>query len=443
MKQNIFSSIVLAAGSGSRMRSSTPKVLHKVGGETLIGHVLTTLKKAGSQSICLVTAPGMDLVRDSLSSIDHAIQETPLGTAHAVLAAEKQIASYKNNILILCGDTPLITEETVSCVLKKGQDHDVVILGMHDYSENSYGRIITDEKGSVEKIIEVRDCGEEDLKITLCNSGILLVRHEIALSLLKKIENKNTKKEFYLTDLIKIARKEGLSVGVVEGDVEELQGINTQAELAEAEASFQKRKKKELLEKGVTFMDPKTVYLSHDTQISSDVLIEPHVFIGAGVTLHSGVHIRAFSYLEGAIVHENSVIGPFARIRPETVVGEKCKIGNFVEIKKTTLGENTKVSHLTYLGDAVLGDSVNVGAGTITCNYDGYLKHKTVIEDHVFVGSNTALVAPVTLEKGSMIGAGSVITKDVKQGEIALSRPSQKNIRDGSKRFHSKYSKKK
>ncbi|MDC0348857.1 bifunctional UDP-N-acetylglucosamine diphosphorylase/glucosamine-1-phosphate N-acetyltransferase GlmU [Alphaproteobacteria bacterium] len=443
MKQNIFSSIVLAAGSGSRMRSSTPKVLHKVGGETLIGHVLTTLKKAGAESICLVTSPDMGLVRNSLPSIDHAIQETPLGTAHAVLAAEKKISSYKNNILVLCGDAPLITEETIKSVLKKGQDHDVVILGMHTSSKNSYGRIITDEKGSVEKTIEVRDCGEEELKITLCNSGILLVRHDIALPLLKKINNANTKKEFYLTDLVKIARKEGFSVGVVEGDEEELQGINTQAELAEAEEAFQKRKKKELLENGVTFMDPKTVYLSHDTQISSNVLIEPHVFIGAGVILHSGVHIRAFSYLEGVVVHENSVIGPFARIRPETVVGEKCKIGNFVEIKKTTLGENTKVSHLTYLGDAILGSSVNVGAGTITCNYDGYLKHKTVIEDHVFVGSNTALVAPVTLEKGSMIGAGSVITKDVKQGEIALSRSSQKNIRDGSERFHSKNSKKK
>ncbi len=441
MKNNLFSTIILAAGGGTRMRASLPKVLHRIGGQTMIAHLLETLEKINCHSVCLVTAPSMEKVRQAVSGVDHAIQEQPFGTAHAVLAAEDFIAKSKKDILILYGDVPLITAETIEKVLAKGKAHDIVMLGMQVIGPHAYGRMVV-EKDEVMEVIDAADCTPQQLKIDLCWAGILYIRHPVMLPFLKKIQNKNAQKEFYLTDIVKIARAAGCSVGVEKGALEELQGINTQAELARAEKIFQKRKRSELLEKGVTLIDPETVYVSYDTEIDKDVLIEPNVFMGLGVSVHAGAHIKAFSHLEGSVIHSGAVVGPFARLRPGTVVGEKCKIGNFVEIKKSVLGADTKVSHLTYLGDAELGKSVNIGAGTITCNYDGYHKHKTVIKDGVFVGSNTSLIAPVTLEKESMTGAGSVITQDVPAGDIAISRASQKNIRDASKRFHSKHSKK-
>lgn len=442
MKNSLFSTIILAAGSGTRMHATLPKVLHRIGGQTMVGHLLDTLKTMNCHSVCLVTAPGMDRVREAVAHVDHAIQAQPLGTAHAVLAAEKQITAYKQDILILYGDVPLITAETLQKVIEKGKSHEVVVLGMQVTETNAYGRIVLDAEGQVKEVVEVKDCTPQQRDITLCNSGIFFIQHAVALPLLKKIQNNNQQKEFYLTDVVKLARQEGYSVGLEEGSVEELQGVNTQAELAWAEDTFQTRKRKEFLEKGVTMIDPRTVYMSYDTNISKDVLIEPHVVMGTGVTVHPGVTLKAFSYLEGAVVQSGSVIGPFARLRPGTVVGEQCKIGNFVEIKKSSLGPDTKVSHLTYIGDAELGEGVNIGAGTITCNYDGYNKHKTIIKDGVFVGSNTALVAPLTVGKDAMIGAGSVITQDVPAGDIALSRTPQKNIRDASIKFHSKHSKK-
>ncbi|HCI48895.1 MAG: UDP-N-acetylglucosamine diphosphorylase/glucosamine-1-phosphate N-acetyltransferase [Alphaproteobacteria bacterium RIFCSPLOWO2_01_FULL_45_8] len=442
MKTNLFSTIILAAGSGTRMHAALPKVLHRIGGQSMIAHLVETLKKLHCRNTCLVTAPGMERVRDSFPALDHAIQDHPLGTAHAVLAAEKEISSYKTDILILYGDVPLITEQTLQRIIKKGQDHDVVMLGMQVQEENAYGRVLVNASGQVEEVVEAVDCTPEQRKVTLCSSGIFLIRHKVVLPLLKKIGNKNQQKEFYLPDIVKIARQEGYSVVVEEGALSELQGINTQGELARAEKTFQTRKRKEFLEKGVTLLDPDSVYFSYDTEITPDVLIEPNVFMGPGVTLEAGVEIKAFSHLEGAHVRQGAVVGPFARLRPGTVVGKKCKVGNFVEIKKSILGTEAKVSHLTYIGDAELGNRVNIGAGTITCNYDGYSKHKTVIKDGVFVGSNTALVAPITLGKDAMIGAGSVITDDVPAGDIALSRAPQKNIRGASTKFRSKHSKK-
>ena len=424
------------------MHASLPKVLHRIGGQTMVGHLLDTLKTLDCPSVCLVTAPGMDRVREAVAHVDHAIQEKPLGTGHAVLAAEKQIRVYEKDILILYGDVPLITQETLKKVIEKGKSHEVVVLGMQVTENNAYGRIVLDALGHVEEIIETKDCTAQQKQITLCNSGIFFIRHGVALPLLKKIQNTNEQKEFYLTDVVKLARQAGYSVGLEEGSVEELQGINTQGELARAEQTFQNRKRKQFLDLGVTMIDPHTVYLSYDTELSKDVLIEPNVVMAPGVKVHPGVTLKAFSHLEGAEIHSGSVVGPFARLRPGTVVGEKCKIGNFVEIKKSTLGADTKVSHLTYIGDAKLGEGVNIGAGTITCNYDGYNKHKTIIEDGVFVGSNSALVAPLTIGKDAMIGAGSVITQDVPSGDISLSRTPQKNIRDASHKFHLKHSKK-
>ncbi|MFN7662266.1 MAG: bifunctional UDP-N-acetylglucosamine diphosphorylase/glucosamine-1-phosphate N-acetyltransferase GlmU [Alphaproteobacteria bacterium] len=442
MNHKSFSAIILAAGNGIRMRSSLPKVLHPIGGQPMIKHLLGTLDQLHCSSVCMVTAPHMDTVRAAVEHVSHAIQTHPLGTAHAVLAAEQFITQQEKDILILFGDVPLIKADTLQRVLDKRKSHEVVLLGMEVSEENSYGRIMLNAQGQVEEVIEKRDCSPEQLKVTLCNSGIFFIRHQVALPLLKKISNHNDQKEFYLTDVVKLAREAGYAVGLETGQVDELQGINTQGELAKAEKVFQDRKRHEFLEKGVTLQNPDSLYVSYDTHIEPDVTIEPHVVMGPGVRVHSGAQIRAFSYLEGVTVGPSAVVGPFARMRPGTVVGEKCKIGNFVEIKKSTLGAGTKVSHLTYIGDAELGEGVNIGAGTITCNYDGYNKHQTVIEDGVFVGSNTALVAPLTVGKDAMIGAGSVVTQDVPAGDIAISRSAQKNIRQASTRFHSRHSKK-
>jgi bifunctional UDP-N-acetylglucosamine pyrophosphorylase / glucosamine-1-phosphate N-acetyltransferase len=442
MKNNLFSTIILAAGSGTRMKASLPKVLHRIGGQTMIGHLLDTLHHLGSQSTCLVTAPGMEEVRDSFPGLEHSIQEKPLGTAHAVLAATSFIEMHKQDLLVLYGDVPLVTPNTLKKVISKGTQHEVVLLAMEVEEENAYGRVLLTAQGNVEEIVETKDCTPAQCHITLCSSGIFFLRHEVALPLLRQIKNENAQKEFYLPDIVRLAQKAGYSVGLETGVLEELQGINSQAELARAEKIFQKRKREEFLATGVTFLDPETVYMSYDTKIAPNVFIEPNVFMGPGVVLREGVKIKAFSHLEGAEILENAVVGPFARVRPGTLIGKKSKVGNFVEIKKSTIGEDTKISHLSYIGDAIVGEKVNVGAGTITCNYDGYQKHKTVIEEGVFVGSNTALVAPVTLGKESMIGAGSVITQDVPERDIAVARAPQKNIRDGSKRFRARYSKK-
>lgn len=442
MKNNIFSTIILAAGSGTRMKASLPKVLHRIGGQTMIGHLLDTLHHLGSNSTCLVTAPGMEAVRTSFLNLEHAIQEKALGTAHAVLAATSFIETRAQDLLILYGDVPLVTEEALRRVIAKGQHHEAVLLAMEVPEDNAYGRVVLTSQGDVQEVVEAKDCTPDQRCLTLCNSGIFFLRHKVALPLLRQIKNDNAQKEFYLTDIVKLARQEGYSVGLETGSLEELQGINSQAELARAEKTFQKRKRQDFLNNGVTLLDPETVYTSYDTKIAADVVIEPNVFMGPGVILRAGVQIKAFSHLEGVEISDNAVVGPFARLRPGTFIGKKSKIGNFVEVKKSTLGTNTKVSHLSYVGDATLGDHVNIGAGTITCNYDGYEKHATIIEDGVFVGSNTALVAPVTIGKESMIGAGSVITQDVPDGDIAVGRAPQKNIRDGSKRFRARHSKK-
>ena len=434
MKNLSFLPIVLSAGKGTRMKSSLPKTLHKVGGLPMIDHIYHTLIACGSAEPCLVTSPEMDMVRETSLFKVHAIQEKPLGTGHAALAAETVIQGAKGPILVLCGDTPLIEKDTIWNMLEASKKYDLVVLGMHVYEENSYGRIFLDEAGQVKEIIEAHEC-EGNLSSDLCNSGIILINHPHALPLLKHIKNDNKKKEYYLTDVVHLARKKGLRIGFVEVDQEEVLGVNTQQDLADAEFIFQEQKRAIFLDAGVSMVDPATVYFSYDTKIEPGVSIEPHVILAPGVDIREGAVIRSFSHIEGAIIKESAVVGPFARLRPGTVVGESARIGNFVEAKNTDLGSGSKVSHLTYVGDTEVGAGANIGAGTITCNYDGKNKYKTKIGEKAFIGSNTALVAPVEIGEGALVAAGSVITENVPSFDLAITRSPQKNIRGGAKKF--------
>ncbi|MEI8320845.1 MAG: bifunctional UDP-N-acetylglucosamine diphosphorylase/glucosamine-1-phosphate N-acetyltransferase GlmU [Alphaproteobacteria bacterium] len=439
MSKQPFFPIILAAGQGSRMKSDTPKVLHPVGGQPMLYHILATLKTMGCGQVCVVTAPNMGDVRATLgNAIDHAIQETPLGTAHAVLSAESYIKENQDPILVLYGDTPLIEAETLWLMLEALEHNHLVVLGMHRTDPKSYGRIFADETGRINRIVEAKDATLEERSHTLCNSGVMLIRHEVCLPLLKKVSNHNANKEFYLTDLIELGNQAGYQSKVIIRHYDELRGVNTRQDLSEVEHVFQDRKREEFMKLGVTLVDPSTVYFSFDTKIGPDVVIEPFVTVGPGTVIEKGVTLKSFTVIEGSHIQENAVIGPFARLRPGTKVGEKAKIGNFVEIKKSTLDKGAKVSHLSYIGDATIGENTNIGAGTITCNYDGFSKHETRLGKNVFVGSNTSLVAPLVVEDNAILGAGSVVTENVSKDSLVIARAPQQNIPQGASKFRDK-----
>lgn len=422
-------SIVLAAGLGTRMKSEIPKVMHEIGGLSLVGHVVKALEQAGSGRISVVTGPDMSgletLVRDLAPGARCHVQGERLGTAHAALAARADLETAADDVLVLFGDTPLVTVETIGKVRKALQDGaDVVVLGFETDRPFGYGRLLT-ENGRLVAIREEKDATEEQRRITLCNSGIMGFRGAQALALLEAIGNDNAKGEYYLTDAVEIANARGLSVVAVAGSQVETQGINTRAQLASCEADFQARMRQAALENGCTLLAPDTVFFSHDTRLAPDVTVEQNVVFGTGVAVATGARIRAFSHLEGAQVGEGSVVGPYARLRRGAVLGANTKIGNFVEVKNTTFETGAKANHLSYIGDATIGSGTNIGAGTITCNYDGYLKHRTEIGAASFVGSNSTLVAPVRLGEGSFVAAGSVITDDVQADAMALGRARQ------------------
>lgn len=421
------------------MKSAVPKVLHSVGGQSLIDHVLGALKELNCQHITLVTAPSMEETREHFPKIHHAIQKKAQGTADALLSAEKNF--HNQDVLVLYGDTPLVQASTLQKALDARQEAQIVVLGMRPQDPAQYGRIFADDTGCISRIVEYKEATLSERENNLCNSGMMLIGKE-ALPLLKKISNKNANGEFYLTDLVRLANEHGLKAQVIEAPFSELQGINTRADLAEVEYSFQQRKRFQMMESGVTLVDPSTVCFSFDTEIGQDSYIEPNVFFGRNVKLANNVHIRANSYIEGAAIGAGSVIGPFARIRPETKIGSQVKVGNFVEIKKSTLEQGSKVSHLSYIGDSHLEEDVNVGAGAITANYDGFNKYKTKIEKGASIGVNVSLVAPLTIGKNAIIGAGSVVTEDVPLDALALTRPPQNNIKDAAKRFREKRTKK-
>lgn len=422
-------SIVLAAGLGTRMKSNLPKVMHEIGGLPLVGHVVKALKQAGSDRISVVTGPDMpELVKlvQNLAPEAHChVQHERLGTAHAALAARSALASPSDDVLILFGDTPLVTADTIGKVRRALSDGaDLAVLGFETQQPFGYGRLLTDN-GQLVAIREEKDASDAERRITFCNSGIMGFSGQHALSLLDAIGNANAKSEFYLTDAVEIANSRGLKVVAVSGSEVETQGINTRAQLAACEEDFQVRMRDIALENGCTLLAPHTVYFSHDTVLESDVVVEQNVVFAPGVRVASGARIRAFSHLEGASVGRNSAVGPYARLRPGAVLGADTRVGNFVEVKNTTFEDGAKANHLSYIGDASVGSKSNIGAGTITCNYDGYLKHRTEIGAGSFVGSNSTLVAPVSLGSGTFVAAGSVITDDVDQDSMAFGRARQ------------------
>lgn len=421
--------ITLAAGQGSRMNSDLPKVLHKIGGATLLEHALASAEELDVDRRIVVAGHGAELVRaeaEDLGVSDVVVQEEQLGTGHAVLRARAALSDFTGDALVLYGDTPFIRPETLSKMAAARQTHAVVVLGFEAADPARYGRLIT--KGDdLERIVEFKDATDEERAVTLCNSGVISADAETLLSLLDGVGNDNAAGEYYLTDIVKIARDRGLSAGVVTCEEAETLGINTRAELANAEAVFQATKRVEALENGVTLLAPETVYFARDTYIGRDTVVEQNVVFGPEVTVESGAHIRAFSHLEGCHVSRGAIVGPYARLRPGAELSEDVRVGNFVEIKNATLAEGAKANHLTYVGDATIGARANLGAGTVTCNYDGVMKHHTDVGNDAFIGSSTMLVAPVKVGNRAMTASGSVITSDVPADALAIGRSKQVN----------------
>lgn len=411
------------------MRSATPKVLHPIANRPMIAHVLETARQSGVGRRAVVVGHGAERVREAVSQIDAAVelceQTERRGTAHAVLAAASAVTPDLHDIVILYGDVPLVRPETVGrlrAALADGAD--LVVLGFEAADPTGYGRLILEQDRLV-AIREEKDATAAERAIRLCNSGMMAVRADRLLPLLSRIGNDNAKGEFYLTDAIEIAHAEGLSVVVETADETEVTGVNDRVQLAAAEAVFQQHMRTALMALGVSMQVPESVVLSADTQIGQDSVIEPYVVFGPGVSVGEGAHVRAFSHLEGTQVDSGAVVGPYARIRPGSRIGPGARVGNFVELKNATLGEGAKVNHLTYVGDAGIGSRANIGAGTITCNYDGMRKHRTEIGEGAFIGSNSALVAPVSIGDQAYVGTGSVITEDVPAGSLAIARERQ------------------
>lgn len=437
-----FSAIILAAGKGTRMKSQLPKVLHGVAGFPMLWHVLQKARALEAQETVVVIGPQMetvaDVAKDTLSGCRIAVQKDQLGTGHAVRCAEDAVTNTDCAHVVLYGDTPLIRPQTIAKLLKRLERADLAVLGMRCYDPREYGRLVVDENDRLQRIVEYKDASWEERDINLCNSGVMAVAKGRIFELLKQVKNENAKGEYYLTDLVAIANAEGLHCVVEEADEQELLGVNSREELAVAEAEMQIRLRRWAMAHGATLIDPSSVFLAADTQIGQDVIIEPQVFFGAGVVVEDEVEIRAFSHIAGAKIGKGSVIGPFARLRPGAVLMEDVHVGNFVEIKKATVHPHAKVNHLSYVGDAVVGSGANLGAGTITCNYDGFAKHETVIGKGAFIGSNTALVAPVNVGDGAIVGAGSTIVDDVAAYALVTTRAPLYEKAEGAKRFREK-----
>ncbi|MEL7092167.1 MAG: bifunctional UDP-N-acetylglucosamine diphosphorylase/glucosamine-1-phosphate N-acetyltransferase GlmU [Pseudomonadota bacterium] len=421
--------ILLAAGKGTRMNSDLPKVLHPIAGAPLLHHAMQTGSALTPSRTIVVAGHKADMVQAAAHTfdpqVDVVIQAEQLGTGHAVQQAREALAGFSGDVVILYGDTPFLRPETLEHMIEARRSHDIVVLGF-DIAELQprYGRLVMDGEKLV-KIVEYKDATEEERQIRFTNSGLMACNADLLFDLLQNVGNDNASGEYYLTDVPELANARGLSVTAVKCDEAETLGVDSRTDLAAAEAIFQDRTRAALLADGVTLMAPDTVYLAYDTVIGRDALIEPNVVFGPGVTVESGATIRAFSHLEGCHVSRGASVGPYARLRPGAELAEDVRVGNFVEIKNATLDTGAKVNHLSYIGDASVGKAANVGAGTITCNYDGVMKHRTEIGDRAFIGSNTMLVAPVSVGTEAMTGSGSVITSDVDDGALAIARAPQ------------------
>lgn len=434
--------ILLAAGEGSRMQSDLPKVLHEVAGAPLFAHALSSANELDAGKRIMVVGHGAEAVMSAASAYDDAIefarQTEQLGTGHAALQAAPFLQEADGDAVVLFGDTPFIRPGTLNAMAEaRASGADVVVLGFEAKEPGRYGRLISDGDRLL-KIVEWKDATEAEKAIKLCNSGVMLAATETLLRLLGSVQSDNAAGEYYLTDIVGLAASEGLSTKVVTCDEAETLGINTREDLALAESVFQARARAEAIANGVTLQAPETVIFSQDTAIGRDAIVEAYVVFGSGVTVETGARIRAFSHLEGAHVSAGAIVGPYARLRPGTELSNDAKIGNFVETKNAIIGEGTKVNHLSYIGDAEIGAGTNVGAGTIICNYDGVFKHRTEIGERVFIGSNTMLVAPVSVGNDAMTATGSVITNDVPAGDLAVARARQENKAGFARRFFDK-----
>ena len=442
-----FAVVILAAGQGTRMRSDTHKVLHPIASRPLLLHLLDSVDGLGAKRRVVVVGKGRDQVERALKDRDVTVahQAEQKGTGHAVLQAQDALSGSGGAVLVLYADTPFVEAETLRRMLQRldgGDGPGVVVLASKPGDPAAYGRIILGEGDRIAKMVEYRDATPEEREVRLCNSGMMAVRASDLFRWLGEVKNDNAAGEYYLPDVVNIAAAEGREAVVIEGDPYETAGVNSRAELAHLELEWQRRRREQALQDGATLIDPESVWFAFDTKLGRDVTVEPHVVFGPEVNVADGATIKAFSHIEGAVIGAKAVIGPFARIRPGTRLGDGSKVGNFVELKKAVVGKAAKVNHLSYVGDAEVGEAANIGAGTITCNYDGFGKYRTTIGAGAFIGSNTALVAPVTVGQGAIVGAGSVVTSDVEPDSLAIERSEQKSIAGWARRFRQRMTKK-
>ena len=445
--QRRFAVIILAAGQGTRMRSDTHKVLHPIAGRPLLLHLLDRVDALGAGKRIVVLGKGRDQVEAAIAGhgVEVAIQAEQKGTGHAVQQAAGALGDYDGPVIILYGDTPFVEIATLRRMLDRLDAPDkpgVVVLASSPADPLKYGRIILGKGDRIAKMVEYKDATEEEQAVRLCNSGMMAVRSKDLFHWLDQVGNDNAAHEYYLPDIVAVAASEGKAAVVIEGDPYEASGVNSRAELAHLELEWQRRRREQALEEGATLIDPESVWFAYDTKLGRDVTVEPHVVFGPGVQVADGATIHAFSHIEGAAIGAKASIGPFARIRPGTRLAERTKVGNFVELKNADVAEGAKVNHLSYVGDASVGAKANIGAGTITCNYDGFGKYRTEIGAGAFIGSNTALVAPVKVGDGAIVGAGSVITRDVEADSLAVERSEQKGVAGWARRFRERMTRK-
>jgi bifunctional UDP-N-acetylglucosamine pyrophosphorylase/glucosamine-1-phosphate N-acetyltransferase len=435
-----IAAIILAAGKGTRMKSDLHKVLHPIAGRPMLLHLIDSVQALNPGNIVVVTGAGRDQVEAAVSplGVKTALQAEQLGTGHAVLQARDALADFTGDVLILYGDVPRVSTATMQRMIDRLHAPDApgcVVLGFRPVDPAAYGRVIADADGRIARMVEFKDASAEERAVTLCNSGLMAVRSADLFSLLACVGNDNAAGEYYLPDIVMLAAADGRASAVIETAADEVAGVNSRGELAVVEQSWQHARRAQAMADGATLIAPETVWFAYDTQVGRDVVIEPNVVFGPGVSVADGAVIHGFSHIEGAQIGPRAEVGPFARLRPGAVMGAKSKVGNFVEMKKTVLGDGAKANHLTYLGDANVGAGANIGAGTITCNYDGFFKYQTEIGAGAFIGSNSALVAPVSIGAGAIVGAGSVVTKDVEADALRLVRPPQETKPGWAKRF--------